>query len=209
MIAGVSQAVHLQKILKDQKMTKIAILASGTGSNARAIIDHFRNSEIARVALVITNKEKAGVIDIAKSNNIPVEVVGNSELESRLLETLSEYRTDLVVLAGFLRKIPTDAIRAFEGKMVNIHPSLLPKHGGKGMYGKRVHEAVLKDNDSETGITIHLVNENYDEGKVIFQSATAVSPGDTPEDVAKKVQQLEHTFYPQIIEQLIKDTKDN
>ncbi|MFZ6050366.1 phosphoribosylglycinamide formyltransferase [Halocola ammonii] len=190
-------------------MTKIAILASGTGTNARAIIDHFAKSAIAEVALVITNKPNAGVIEIAKSNAIAVEVIPNSEIEETLLHTLKKHKTDLVVLAGFLRKIPVDAIRDFEGRMVNIHPSLLPKHGGKGMYGSRVHEAVVNEGDNQSGITIHLVNENYDEGKVIFQVAKEILPEDTAETVAKKVQKLEHKYYPEIIEQLIKDTKNN
>ena len=189
-------------------MTKIAILASGTGTNARAIIEHFSNSSIAKVSLVITNKPNAGVIDIAKANDIAVEVTPNSEIEDALLPTLKKHKTDLVVLAGFLRKIPVDVIRAFDGRMVNIHPSLLPKHGGKGMYGSRVHEAVVKEGDKESGITIHMVNENYDEGKVIFQTATEILPEDTAQTVAKKVQKLEHKYYPEIIEQLIKDTKN-
>ncbi len=183
----------------------IAIFASGTGSNARRIIEHFANSRVARVVLVVSNKKDAGVLDIALEHGIPVHIIDRRtfyETED-LLGILKEQKIDLIVLAGFLWLIPSYLVRAYEKKMVNIHPALLPKFGGKGMYGMHVHEAVKKSGARESGITIHFVNEHYDEGDIVFQERCAVLPEDTPTDIARKVLQLEHRYFPVVVEQLV------
>ncbi len=185
-------------------MKNIAVLASGNGSNAEEIIRHFKNSPIARVALVASNKKDAYVLERAQNHHIPTLWFNKADLiEGRLKEKLVELQVDLIVLAGFLLKVPEHLIDAFPDRIVNIHPALLPKYGGKGMYGSYVHQAVKNNNDSSTGITIHLVNQHYDEGKVIFQKSVAVSPEDSPEDIAKKVHVLEHKYYPKVIESLL------
>ena len=189
-------------------MKKIAIFASGTGSNAGKIIEHFRNSAEAQVALVVFNKKDAGVLDIALKNGIPTHILERRtfyESES-LLDTLREAEIDLVVLAGFLWLIPAYLVRAYEKKIINIHPALLPKYGGKGMYGKHVHEAVKAHGETESGITIHFVNEHYDEGDIIFQERCSVTPQDNPADIARKVQQLEHRHFPEVVRQLVLQT---
>lgn len=185
-------------------MKKIAVLASGSGSNAEKIVTYFKDSEKACITLIASNKNDAYVLERAKKFNIPTYTFTKSELEAGLLtEKLLSLDIDLVVLAGFLLKIPRDFIRAFPEKIVNIHPALLPKYGGKGMYGMHVHEAVKAAGEKETGITIHLVNENYDEGKVIFQAGLEVLEKDSPEDIANKVHELEHKYFPNVIESLL------
>ncbi|HLP51926.1 MAG TPA: phosphoribosylglycinamide formyltransferase [Chitinophagales bacterium] len=186
-------------------MQHIAIFASGKGSNAQAIIEYFKNHPTIKVALVVTNNPDAGVIKIAHQHKIISAIVsknfmGNEENMNKLLGALN---IDLIVLAGYLQLIPAFLIKKFENRIINIHPALLPKHGGKGMYGKKVHEAVLTANDTETGITIHYVNERYDEGKAILQKAVAVGTTDNAETIAAKVQQLEHEWFPKTIEQLL------
>ncbi len=186
-------------------MTHLAIFASGTGSNARKIIENFKNSPSVRVALVVSNKKDAGVLDIAREHGIPTQVIDRKmfyETED-LLGILKKHEIEFIVLAGFLWLVPTYLVRAFPKKMVNIHPALLPKFGGKGMYGKHVHEAVKSANETETGITIHLVNEHYDEGDIVFQTKCPVLPDDTPDDIARRVLQLEHRHFPTIIAQLL------
>ncbi|MFC3880348.1 phosphoribosylglycinamide formyltransferase [Algoriphagus namhaensis] len=185
-------------------MKRLAILASGSGSNAEKIMEHFKNSEKGQIALVASNKAEAFVLERAKKFNVSSFTFSKKELEEGfLLEKLKTEKIDWVILAGFLLKIPAELIRAFPDRMVNIHPALLPKYGGKGMYGAHVHEAVKAAGDSETGITIHLVNENYDEGKIIFQAATPVNPDDSPEDIATKVHALEHRYFPEVIDSLL------
>jgi phosphoribosylglycinamide formyltransferase-1 len=186
-------------------MKHIAIFASGNGSNAGAIIEYFKGHPSVKVALVVTNNPEAGVIKIAHSNKIISAIVSKNalndpEILGRLLTALN---IDLIVLAGFLQLIPAYLLERFPKRIINIHPALLPKHGGKGMYGIKVHESVLTNGDTETGITIHFVNEHYDEGEVILQKATAINAGDTPETVAHKVQLLEHEWLPQTIEKLL------
>lgn len=181
----------------------IAIFASGNGSNAKVIIAHFKQHPEVKIALLITNNPAAPVIEIAAESHIPVATIPNHELEKNCLSTLQDYNIDFVVLAGFLRKIPHDVIVAFSHRIINIHPALLPKFGGKGMYGVKVHEAVVAAKEKITGITIHYVNEHYDEGQIIFQKSVAVHEHDTPDMVAEKVLQLEHQHYPKIIEQTI------
>lgn len=185
-------------------MKRLAILASGSGSNAEKIMEHFQNSEIAEIALVASNKTDAFVLDRAKKFNVPTFTFSRKEMDAgMLLEKLQKEKIDWVILAGFLLKIPVELTRAFPDRMVNIHPALLPKYGGKGMYGSFVHEAVKAAGEKETGITIHLVNENYDEGRIVFQASTPLTLDDTPDSIAEKVHALEHKHFPEVIERLL------
>ena len=185
-------------------MTRLAILASGSGSNAEKIMEHFQNSSKAQVALVASNKCDAFVLERAKKFDVPTFTFSRKEMEAGvLLSKLQELQIDWVILAGFLLKVSEDLIRAFPDRMINIHPALLPKYGGKGMYGHHVHEAVKAAGDEVTGITIHLVNEHYDEGKIIFQAATSITSEDTPDTIAAKVHALEHRYFPEVIESVV------
>jgi phosphoribosylglycinamide formyltransferase-1 len=192
--------------MKDSTQKHISIFASGKGSNAQAIIDYFKNNRTIKVALIITNNKTAGVIQIAKDNRIPFDIISPAELkvEEEILDLLEVYQIDLIVLAGFLLLIPAYLVKAYPNKIINIHPALLPKYGGKGMYGNKVHETVLTNKESETGITIHYVNEKYDEGEYIAQFRCHVEPSDSIEIIAAKVHQLEHEHYPNEIEKLLK-----
>ena len=185
-------------------MKRLAILATGSGSNAEKIMEHFANSSKGKVVLVAANKTTAGVLARAQKFGVPTFTFTRPELEEGLLlEKLREAQVDWVILAGFLLKVPDALIRAFPNRMVNIHPALLPKYGGKGMYGHHVHEAVKDAGDTESGITIHLVNEHYDEGKIIFQAATSLLPEDSAETIAAKVLALEHRYFAEVIENLL------
>jgi phosphoribosylglycinamide formyltransferase-1 len=185
-------------------MTRLAILASGSGSNAEKIMEHFQSSSKAQVALVASNKADAFVLERAKKFDVQTFTFTRKEMEAGvLLSKLLEEKIDWVILAGFLLKVSEDLIRSFPDRMINIHPALLPKYGGKGMYGHHVHEAVKASGDTETGITIHLVNEHYDEGKIIFQAATSVTSEDTPDSIAQKVHALEHRYFPEVIESVV------
>ncbi|MDH6535598.1 phosphoribosylglycinamide formyltransferase [Parabacteroides sp. 52] len=187
-------------------MKNIAIFASGSGTNAENIIRYFTDSEVVKVPLVLSNNRKVGVHERVNKLGIPSFVFSREEfVEGRaVLDKLAEYAIDFIVLAGFMNKISDALLQAFPSKIINIHPALLPKHGGKGMYGMHVHEAVVADGDTESGITIHYINENYDEGDIIFQATCPVAPTDTPEDVATKVHALEYAHYPQVIEKLLR-----
>jgi phosphoribosylglycinamide formyltransferase-1 len=187
---------------------RIAIFASGNGSNAEAIVNYFKNHAIVSVELILTNNPNAFVIERAKNLNIDLKIFSREEFKNPtiLLAHLAEKKITHIVLAGFLWLIPDYLIRAFPNKIINIHPSLLPKHGGKGMYGSKVHAAVKAAGDLETGITIHIVNEHYDEGEILFQGKCAVKPEFTPGDIANCVQQLEYDHYPQVIERWILKT---
>jgi phosphoribosylglycinamide formyltransferase-1 len=191
--------------MKDSTQKHIAIFASGRGSNAQAIIDYFKNNRSIKVALIVTNNKTAGVIQIAKDNRIPFDIISPTELkeEETLIDLLELYQIDLIVLAGFLLLIPAYLVKAYPNKIINIHPALLPKYGGKGMYGTKVHETVLSNKETETGITIHYVNEKYDEGEYIAQYRCQVEPSDSAEVIAAKVHQLEHEHYPNVIEKLL------
>lgn len=191
------------------KIVNIAIFASGSGSNARKIMEHFQSSEVGRVVVVVCNKMNAGVIGIAHEFGVPVELIDRKYFyESEdLLNVLGRYGTDFIVLAGFLWLVPSYLVKAYPDKIVNIHPALLPKYGGHGMYGHHVHEAVKAAGEQESGPTIHYVNEHYDEGDIIFQTSCQLSPEDTPEDIARKVLDLEHKYYPRIIEQVLLSQK--
>ncbi|MBL7800142.1 MAG: phosphoribosylglycinamide formyltransferase [Chitinophagales bacterium] len=182
---------------------RIAIFASGAGSNAKAIIDYFKHSEKSTVAMIATNNPNAGVLEIAIQNNIDTFIFSKEDLqnESFFLKQLSDI--DFIVLAGFLWLIPSYLVKHFPNRIINIHPALLPKFGGKGMYGMRVHEAVYASHETETGITIHFVNEHYDEGTYIMQQKVSIDVNDTPESIANKVLQLEHQWYPKAVEQTV------
>lgn len=184
----------------------IVIFASGNGTNAENIIKYFKEDPEIRVNLVISNKRKANVLQRAKDLNVhSISIDRDFFYYTELLKKdLKRIDTDLIVLAGFLWLIPDYLIKAFPNKIINIHPALLPKYGGKGMYGLNVHKAVKKAGDKETGITIHYVNEKYDEGKIIFQASTALSAEDSVQDIADKVHQLEMNNYPRVIEELLK-----
>lgn len=185
---------------------RIAIFASGSGSNAQKIMEHFKYSDDAEVALVLSNNPDAYVLQRADNFEIPSHVFDRHDFyqTDEVVYLLKRLEIDLVVLAGFLWLIPQNLLNAFPNKIINIHPSLLPKHGGKGMYGDRVHNAVLQAGDDEHGITIHFVNENFDEGEVIYQGRFKVEKGDTLEILKFNGQQLEHLHYPKVIENLIK-----
>lgn len=186
-------------------MKKLVIFASGAGSNTKKIIDYFKNSSLATVALIVCNKPEAGVLQIADKENVPSLIISRHTFYEthEIAERLLGIQTDWIILAGFLWKIPAYLITAFPQRIINIHPALLPGYGGKGMYGMRVHEAVIASGKKESGITIHYVNEKYDEGEMILQKTCVVSQKDTPESLAQKVHQLEYEWYPQIIEKLI------
>ena len=189
--------------------THIAIFASGMGSNAKKIIEYFKKSELIKVALVVCNNPAAGVLKIASTENIPVLLIDKERFfrgDAHIPE-LKAHHVDFIVLAGFLWKIPGGLINAFPGRIINIHPALLPGFGGKGMYGNRVHEAVIAAGEKESGITIHYVDGHYDNGDIIFQAKCPVEAGDTAESLASRVHQLEHKHYPRVIENLILQNK--
>jgi phosphoribosylglycinamide formyltransferase-1 len=188
-----------------KSLKNIAILASGAGSNAQKILEHFSDRMDISVRLIVSNKQEAGVLNIAKVASIDTFVVTRDSFYSStdLLIELNKRNIDFIVLAGFLWLIPPYLIQHYPDRIINIHPALLPKYGGKGMYGHFVHEAVHLAKDNHSGITIHYVNEKYDEGSIVFQERCEILPSDQPEDIAKKVQVLEHLYYPTVIDQLV------
>ena len=186
-------------------MIRIVVFASGSGTNAENIINHFNNSSKAVVTNVLCNNPTAKVFDRCEKLNVPCSLFEKDTFfkENTVLHFLQQKNTDFIILAGFLWKIPKNILSAFPNKIINIHPALLPKYGGKGMYGMYVHNAVKANNESETGITIHYVNENYDEGAIIFQAKTALSSEDTLDTIAAKIHILEQKHFPKIIEEVI------
>jgi phosphoribosylglycinamide formyltransferase-1 len=184
---------------------KIAIFASGSGTNAEKIMSHFRCRDTGEVALVLSNKPDAYVLKRAGKFGIPTHVFDREEFYNgtEIMDLLVDRGISLVVLAGFLWLVPADLIRAFPNRMVNIHPALLPKYGGKGMYGRHVHEAVIRNKEKQSGISIHYVNEIYDDGQIIRQEKCVVKPDDTPETLAERIHVLEHRYYPLVIEELL------
>lgn len=186
-------------------MKNIAIFASGSGTNAENITHYFSKSETIKVALVLSNHQEAGVHARVNPLGVPSFVFSKEDFRdgTPILQKLAEYDIDFIVLAGFMSKIPDLLLKAFPERIVNIHPALLPKYGGKGMYGMHVHKAVVAAGEKVSGITIHYVNENYDEGAVIFQAQCQLSSDDTPESVATKVHALEYEYYPKVIEKLL------
>lgn len=191
-------------------MKKIIVFASGSGTNAENIIKHFANTEIAKVVSVFTNNASAKVIERAKNHQIPVEIFSKNELlERNVLQKIQKIDPDLIILAGFLLKFPENIIEHYPNKIINIHPALLPNYGGKGMYGMHIHRAIVNNKEKETGISIHFVNENYDEGAIIFQANVALTEEDTPETVAEKIHELEQKHFPEIIQTVLEDSNSN
>ena len=185
-------------------MNRILIFASGSGTNAKNIIEYFGDRTIGTVVAVFSNNSNATVLEKAKKLNVPTVIFSKEELNlGKTLQKINEFQPDLIVLAGFLLKVPENLIEAFPNRIINIHPALLPKFGGKGMYGMHIHKAVVENNEKETGITIHYVNENYDEGNIIFQQNVALSEGDTAESVAVKIHTLEQEHFPVVIEKVL------
>lgn len=188
-------------------MKKLVIFASGSGTNMQAIIDEIKAGEIqAEIAGLIVNKPEIKAIERAKKFNIPVTVITDKDennFEDKLKKQLKEWEPDLIVLAGFLKKIPNLIIKEYKNKIINIHPALLPKYGGKGYYGLNVHKAVLESGDNESGCTVHYVNEEYDKGPIIDQAKVPVQSSDTPEILAKRVLKAEHDLLPSVIKKLI------
>ena len=186
-------------------MKKIAIFASGSGTNAEAIARHFQQKPVVEVAMMICNRKEAGVYDRMKPFGIPSYYFPKAEWTERgasnVIKLLEEAQVDLVVLAGFLAIIPAELIAKYPGRIINIHPALLPKHGGKGMWGMNVHNAVLADGDKSSGITIHKVSEEVDGGEIIFQASCDVLQGDTAETLATRVHGLEHKHFPTVVEE--------
>ncbi len=188
-----------------QKAKNIAFFASGNGSNVQNIVEYFNGKIEMSPALILTNKADAYVIERAKKLNIPYVVFNSKELRETdmIIDILKDYQIDFIVLAGFLLRVPMNLIEAFPNKIINIHPALLPKYGGKGMYGDFVHQAVKDAQETETGITIHYVNEHYDEGQIIFQKKVAVEKSDTADSIAEKVHALEYEYFPKVIEEVL------
>jgi phosphoribosylglycinamide formyltransferase-1 len=185
-------------------MKKIVIFASGSGTNAENIIKYFETKAIGTVVAVFTNNPLAKVIERAKNCHLPTEIFSKAELnEGLVLQKINAIQPNLIVLAGFLLKMPASIIESYPNKIVNIHPALLPKYGGKGMYGMNVHRAVIENKEKETGISIHYVNENYDEGNIIFQKKVTLLISDTPEVVAEKIHELEQKYFPLIVEEVL------
>jgi phosphoribosylglycinamide formyltransferase 1 len=184
---------------------RIAIFASGTGTNAEAIIKHLKNHPAIAVAMLLSNNDRAFALERAKNLNVKTKTFTREQFRESddVVHWLKEFQITHIVLAGFLWIIPKNLVEAFPGKIINIHPALLPKFGGKGMYGSKVHEAVKLSGDLQTGITIHEVNDQYDEGRILFQATCKVSENDSPGQIANKVHELEHAHYPQVIEDWI------
>ncbi len=187
-------------------MKRIVVLASGSGSNAENIYHYFSKGDFAQVVAVLSNKKSAKVLERADRLGIPAFYFNKVAFtnEEGVIKIIQALRPDLIVLAGFLWKIPEIFIESFPNQIINIHPALLPKYGGKGMYGEHVHRAVKENQEVETGITIHFVNENYDEGAIIHQSTTTLLPSDDVDEIAQKVHQLEYEHFPKVIEQVLR-----
>ncbi len=188
-------------------MHPLVLFASGKGSNVQAVIDYFSRGSLAKVVLIVCNNPDAGVLDIAAAHGIPVQLIDRTSFkEAAFVDLLNGYNPSLIVLAGFLWKVPETVVAAFPGNIINIHPALLPKYGGKGMYGAHVHNAVVAAGEKESGITIHFVNEHYDEGATIIQAQCKLLPEDSALHLAAKIQKLEHYFLPRTIEFLLENT---
>lgn len=188
---------------------RIAIFASGSGSNAQKIMEHFKRNADAEVVLILTNNPQAYVLQRADNFEIPTHIFNRTEFYDTddVIKLLKNLQVDLIVLAGFLWLVPPSLLKAFPNKVINIHPALLPKYGGKGMYGDHIHKAVLAAGEEESGITIHFANEQFDEGEILHQSRFKIEPTDTLEIIKFKIQQLEHHHFPRVIENLLKKMK--
>jgi phosphoribosylglycinamide formyltransferase-1 len=200
----------VDKYANYQNMRNIAIFASGSGTNAENIIQYFSNRNTAKVSLVLSNKRQALVLKRAEALNIRTVFFEYKEfyVTGKVLRYLALYKIDFIVLAGFLWLVPENILEQFPGRIINIHPALLPGYGGKGMYGEAVHKAVINNHDTESGITIHYVNKLYDDGDIIFQKRCKVDPSDTPDTLAARIHSLEYKHYPKVIEDLVKKLPD-
>ncbi|MCZ2357370.1 MAG: phosphoribosylglycinamide formyltransferase [Bacteroidia bacterium] len=187
-----------------KKRVQVGIFASGNGTNAQTLIDYFQNSTTVEIAAIFSNRADAFVCERARKSNLSCVIFNNQQAsdEDYLLEKLHQYRIQLIVLAGYLRLIPEKIIQQYPERIVNVHPALLPKFGGKDMYGLKVHEAVMAAQEPVTGVTFHIVNTAYDQGRILFQAETPITYPTTPTEIAKKVQILEHQYFPRIIESL-------
>jgi len=190
---------------EDRESVHVAVFASGAGSNTQKIVDYFRNHNSIKISLIVCNKPEAGVLHIADKENIPALLINREKFfnDDAYLDVLKKNKIDFIVLAGFLWKIPLLLIQAYPNKIINIHPALLPEHGGKNMYGNHVHEAVIASGSKESGITIHYVDEHYDNGDILFQAKCTVDENETPETLAQKIHLMEYENYPPIIEEVI------
>ncbi len=186
---------------------RIAIFASGAGSNAQKIIEHFKGHSSIEVELIVCNKPDAGVLNIAKQTNIKTLLIEKDQFTKGdgYVPALQERKIGLIVLAGFLWKVPEKLVHAFKNKILNIHPALLPKYGGKGMYGHFVHEAVIANHEKESGISIHKVNEHYDEGDIVFQAKCVLAENETPDSLANKIHALEHRYFATVVEEYLNE----
>jgi formyltetrahydrofolate-dependent phosphoribosylglycinamide formyltransferase len=208
----INKEQSLQPVMDDagqKNIIRIAIFASGTGSNAKKIIEYFKNNDLVKIVLVVCNNPQAGVLQIAKTAGIDSLLIEKERFfkEDGYVPELTKYHIDQIILAGFLWKIPSPLLKAWPASIINIHPALLPKYGGKGMYGLHVHEAVIANKDKESGISIHYVDDVYDNGEIIRQVSCPVSDTDTPESLALKIHELEHEHYSRVIEEVIKAKK--
>jgi len=203
-------AAQLQTANNKTTAVNVALFASGAGSNAQKIIDHFRDHAFIKIALIVCNKPGAGVLTIAQKENIPALLIEKEQFfrGNAYVDELKQLGIDFIVLAGFLWKVPTAIIRAFPQRIINIHPALLPNYGGKGMYGRFVHEAVIAAKDPESGISIHYVDELYDHGQLIFQARCTIDPTDTADTLAQKIHALEHAHYPLIVEKVVQELQN-
>jgi phosphoribosylglycinamide formyltransferase-1 len=192
-------------LLLENSMIKVAIFLSGTGSNARNICGYFAGHPQIEIALLLTNKPDSGAVHIARDFNIPYFIFNRSQFyeSGEVLEQLDMAHIDAIILAGFLWLVPKNLLQRFPQRIINIHPALLPGYGGKGMYGMKVHESVHQHKETESGITIHLCNDKYDEGDILFQAKCKIETEDTPETIAKKVHELEYEFFPTVIEEYL------
>lgn len=183
---------------------RVSIFVSGSGSNAEVLYKYFQNNEQIEVISIISNRKEAGIFHRARNWTIPVIYCSNADFDNgHILRILEEENIDLIVLAGFLKKIPSELVNKYDKKILNIHPALLPKYGGKGMYGIHVHTAVKENHETESGITIHLVDNEFDSGKIVFQKSCPLLQTDTTEDIAHKIQTLEHQYYPVVVKEYI------
>jgi phosphoribosylglycinamide formyltransferase-1 len=203
MLVSDNYALNLQKI--SILMKNIAIFASGNGSNAEKIIEYFEGRKDTNISLICSNKASAYVLQRAENHNISSFIFNKQELRdfTGIDEVLKMFHIDFIVLAGFLLMIPKELIKRFPNKIINIHPALLPKYGGKGMYGMHVHETVIANNEKESGISIHFVNEIYDDGEIIFQAKCQVLPDDTAESLAERIHLLEHEHFPKVVDETV------
>jgi len=189
-------------------LKNIVVFASGSGTNFKSIIDAVKKGTLqANIKGFVTNNPECGAILKAQKNNIETYIIEGDKIDQKLISKLEEWKTDLIILAGFLKKIPSNLVHKYKGKIINIHPSLLPKYGGKGFYGMHVHRAVINNNDTESGCTVHLVTEKYDDGPILAQEKVKIHKNDTPESLAKKVLHKEHQLLPKVISSILKNEK--